>query len=69
MRNSLDRNLSRLTNSFRNGPPDRRCFAASVGQATVPGTVPGQAEISKLLKLLELEPDVQREARDDASAE
>jgi hypothetical protein len=26
MRNSLDRNLSRLTNSFRNGPPDRRSF-------------------------------------------
>jgi hypothetical protein len=26
MRNSLDRNLSRLTNSFRNGPPERSGF-------------------------------------------
>ena len=30
MRNSLDRNHSHLTNSFRNGPPDRSGFATSV---------------------------------------
>ena len=30
MRNSLDRNHSHLTNSFRNGPPDRRNFATPV---------------------------------------
>ena len=29
VRNSLDRNLSRLTNSFRNGPPDRRKLAVA----------------------------------------
>jgi hypothetical protein len=37
MRNSLDRNHSHLTNSFRNGPPDRRCFATRSIKPTLVG--------------------------------